>query len=132
MPKFEGYETFKGYPTTLEDGRMKELTFRVCGWVGMASHNSVYSRDCKRGQSTYRFSANKTIRYQRETQLTEDYVSSIKADYPAYAKGQWNKPAGYDIPLNSQSVLEVGREDANIEFQRAGNCTYLELMVIFF
>ena len=49
--------------------------------------------------------------------LEEDYVRAVKGDYAGLRERARQKPAGYDIPLNPQSVLEVTKEEFTSEFQ---------------
>ena len=122
VPQFEGVEAFKGlsYHTGRWPHEGVDFSGLRVGVIGTGSSaiQSIPEIAKEASQLTvFQRTANYTIPA-RNSELTEDYVSSIKADYPGLRERARNKPAGYDIPLNSQSVLEVSREDANIEFQR--------------
>ena len=121
-PKFEGTETFNGL--SYHTGRWPHggvdfsgLRVGVIG-TGSSAIQSIPEIAKKANQLTvFQRTANYTIPA-RNSELSEEYVASIKADYPGLRERARNKPAGYDIPLNPQSVLEVDIEDANNEFQR--------------
>ena len=121
-PKFEGTETFNGL--SYHTGRWPHggvdfsgLRVGVIG-TGSSAIQSIPEIAKKANQLTvFQRTANYTIPA-RNSELSEEYVASIKADYPGLRKRARNKPAGYDIPLNPQSVLEVDIKDANNEFQR--------------
>ena len=69
VPQFEGFEAFKGYPTTRADGRMKErLSGLRVGVIGRAPQQfSPFQRLQKRLVNLPFFSERQTILYQRET-----------------------------------------------------------------
>ena len=121
-PKFEGTETFNGL--SYHTGRWPHggvdfsgLRVGVIG-TGSSAIQSIPEIAKKANQLTvFQRTANYTIPA-RNSELSEEYVASIKADYPGLRERARNKPAGYDIPLNPQSVLEVDIKDANNEFQR--------------
>ena len=121
-PKLEGTETFNGL--SYHTGRWPHggvdfsgLRVGVIG-TGSSAIQSIPEIAKKANQLTvFQRTANYTIPA-RNSELSEEYVASIKADYPGLRERARNKPAGYDIPLNPQSVLEVDIEDANNEFQR--------------
>ena len=121
-PKFEGTETFNGL--SYHTGRWPHggvdfsgLRVGVIG-TGSSAIQSIPEIAKKANQLTvFQRTANYTIPA-RNSELSEEYVVSIKADYPGLRERARNKPAGYDIPLNPQSVLEVDIKDANNEFQR--------------
>ena len=121
-PKLEGTETFNGL--SYHTGRWPHggvdfsgLRVGVIG-TGSSAIQSIPEIAKKANQLTvFQRTANYTIPA-RNSELSEEYVASIKADYPGLRERARNKPAGYDIPLNPQSVLEVNIEDANNEFQR--------------
>ena len=121
-PKFEGTDTFNGlsYHTgRWPHGGVDFLGLRV-GVIGTGSSaiQSIPEIAKQANQLTvFQRTANYTIPA-RNSELSEEYVASIKADYPGLRERARNKPAGYDIPLNPQSVLEVDIKDANNEFQR--------------
>ena len=121
-PKLEGTETFNGL--SYHTGRwphggvdFSSLRVGVIG-TGSSAIQSIPEIAKKANQLTvFQRTANYTIPA-RNSELSEEYVASIKADYPGLRERARNKPAGYDIPLNPQSVLEVDIKDANNEFQR--------------
>ena len=121
-PKLEGTETFNGL--SYHTGRWPHggvdfsgLRVGVIG-TGSSAIQSIPEIAKKANQLTvFQRTANYTIPA-RNSELSEEYVASIKADYPGLRERARNKPAGYDIPLNPQSVLEVDIKDANNEFQR--------------
>ncbi len=121
-PKFEGTETFNGL--SYHTGRWPHggvdfsgLRVGVIG-TGSSAIQSIPEIAKKANQLTvFQRTANYTIPA-RNSELSEEYVVSIKADYPGLRERARNKPAGYDIPLNPQSLLEVDIKDANNEFQR--------------
>ena len=121
-PKLEGTETFNGL--SYHTGRWPHggvdfsgLRVGVIG-TGSSAIQSIPEIAKKANQLTvFQRTANYTIPA-RNSELSEEYVVSIKADYPGLRERARNKPAGYDIPLNPQSVLEVDIKDANNEFQR--------------
>ena len=121
-PKLEGTETFNGL--SYHTGRWPHggvdfsgLRVGVIG-TGSSAIQSIPEIAKKANHLTvFQRTANYTIPA-RNSELSEEYVASIKADYPGLRERARNKPAGYDIPLNPQSVLEVDIKDANNEFQR--------------
>ena len=121
LPKFEGIEDFSG--ATYHTGQWPHegvdfsgLRVGVIG-TGSSAIQSIPEIAKQAKQLTvFQRTANYTIPA-RNAKLTEDYVRAVKDDYTGLRERARQKPAGYDIPLNPQSVLEVTEEEFKSEFQ---------------
>lgn len=121
LPSFEGIDSFVGptYHTgewPHEEVNFKGLRVGVIG-TGSSAIQSIPEIAKQAKQLTvFQRTANYTIPA-KNAKLTPDYVKSIKQDYAGLRDRARKKPAGYDIPLNSQSVLEVSQDESTSEFK---------------
>ncbi len=121
LPKFEGIEDFSGaaYHTGQWPHKGVDFSGLRVGVIGTGS-SAIQSipEIAKQAKhlTVFQRTANYTIPA-RNAKLTEDYVRAVKDDYTGLRERARQKPAGYDIPLNPQSVLEVTEEEFKSEFQ---------------
>ena len=121
LPKFEGIEDFSG--ATYHTGQWPHegvdfsgLRVGVIGTGSSAIQSIPEIAKQAKHLTVFQRTANYTIPA-RNAKLTEDYVRAVKDDYTGLRERARQKPAGYDIPLNPQSVLEVTEEEFKSEFQ---------------
>ena len=121
LPKFEGIEDFSG--ATYHTGQWPHegvdfsgLRVGVIGTGSSAIQSIPEIAKQAKHLTVFQRTANYTIPA-RNAKLTEDYVRAVKDDYTGLRERAGQKPAGYDIPLNPQSVLEVTEEEFKSEFQ---------------
>ena len=121
LPKFEGVEDFSG--ATYHTGQWPHegvdfsgLRVGVIGTGSSAIQSIPEIAKQAKHLTVFQRTANYTIPA-RNAKLTEDYVRAVKDDYTGLRERARQKPAGYDIPLNPQSVLEVTEEEFKSEFQ---------------
>jgi cyclohexanone monooxygenase len=121
LPKFEGVEDFSG--ETYHTGQWPHegvdfsgLRVGVIGTGSSAIQSIPEIAKQAKHLTVFQRTANYTIPA-RNAKLTEDYVRAVKDDYTGLRERARQKPAGYDIPLNPQSVLEVTEEEFKSEFQ---------------
>ena len=121
LPKFEGIEDFSG--ATYHTGQWPHegvdfsgLRVGVIGTGSSAIQSIPEIAKQAKDLTVFQRTANYTIPA-RNAKLTEDYVRAVKDDYTGLRERARQKPAGYDIPLNPQSVLEVTEEEFKSEFQ---------------
>jgi cyclohexanone monooxygenase len=121
LPKFEGVEDFSG--ATYHTGQWPHegvdfsgLRVGVIGTGSSAIQSIPEIAKQAKHLTVFQRTANYTIPA-RNAKLTEDYVRAVKDDYTGLRERARQKPAGYDIPLNPQSVLEVTEEEFKLEFQ---------------
>ena len=121
LPKFEGIEDFSG--ATYHTGQWPHegvdfsgLRVGVIGTGSSAIQSIPEIAKQAKHLTVFQRTANYTIPA-RNAKLTEDYVRAVKDDYTGLRERARQKPAGYDIPLNPQSVLEVTEEEFKLEFQ---------------
>ena len=121
QPRFDGIDDFLG--TTYHTGQwphegvdFTDLRVGVVGTGSSAIQSIPEIAKQAKHLTVFQRTANYTIPA-RNAKLSEDYVRSIKDDYAGLRERARQKPAGYDIPLNSQSVLEVSKEEFKSEFQ---------------
>ena len=121
LPKFEGIEDFSGatYHTGQWPHEGVDFSGLRVGVIGTGS-SAIQSIPEIAKQATHLTVFQRTANYTipaRNAKLTEDYVRAVKDDYTGLRERARQKPAGYDIPLNPQSVLEVTEEEFKSEFQ---------------
>ena len=121
LPKFEGIEDFSGatYHTGQWPHEGVDFSGLRVGVIGTGS-SAIQSIPEIAKQATHLTVFQRTANYTipaRNAKLTEDYVRAVKDDYTGLRERARQKPAGYDIPLNPQSVLEVTEEEFKLEFQ---------------
>ncbi len=124
-PKFNGIETYEG--KTYHTGRWPhdgvDFSGLRVGVIGTGSSAiQAIPEIAKQAQTltVFQRTANYTIPAQNRT-LSADYVEAIKADYPNMRRRAASKPAGYDMPLNPSSVLDVEPETYRVEYQARWN-----------
>ena len=120
-PKFKGLDDFKGpiYHTGNWPRDGVDFTGLRVGVIGTGS-SAIQSIPMIAKQAKHLTVFQRTANYTipaRNATLAEDYVKAIKADYPGLRERARKKPAGYDIPLNPGSVLEVPEQEYRAEFQ---------------
>ena len=121
LPKFEGIEDFSGatYHTGQWPHEGVDFSGLRVGVIGTGS-SAIQSIPEIAKQATHLTVFQRTANYTipaRNAKLTEDYVRAVKDDYTGLRERARQKPAGYDIPLNPQSVLEVTEDEFKSEFQ---------------
>ena len=121
LPKFEGVEDFSGatYHTGQWPHEGVDFSGLRVGVIGTGS-SAIQSIPEIAKQANHLTVFQRTANYTipaRNAKLTEDYVRAVKDDYTGLRERARQKPAGYDIPLNPQSVLEVTEEEFKSEFQ---------------
>ncbi len=121
LPKFSGLERYRG--ATYHTGRWPHDTIDFSGMnVGIIGTGSSAIQSipeiAKQAKhlTVFQRTANYTIPA-RNAPLSEEYVKMIKADYQGLRNRARGKPAGYDIPLNPESVLDVSEENFKAEYK---------------
>jgi cation diffusion facilitator CzcD-associated flavoprotein CzcO len=121
LPRFEGMDDFSGasyhtgqWPHQGVD--FSDLRVGVIGTGSSAIQSIPEIAKQAKHLTVFQRTANYTIPA-RNAKLEEDYVRAVKDDYAGLRERARQKPAGYDIPLNPQSVLEVTKEEFTSEFQ---------------
>ncbi|MBH68197.1 MAG: cyclohexanone monooxygenase [Rhodospirillaceae bacterium] len=122
LPKFKGLDNYKGisYHTGHWPHEGVDFSGLKVGIIGTGS-SAIQSipEIAKQAEhlTVFQRTANYTIPA-RNTELSDEYVAAVKADYASLRERAKNKPAGYDIPLNPQSVLDTSPQESRAEFQQ--------------
>jgi cation diffusion facilitator CzcD-associated flavoprotein CzcO len=131
-PKFKGLESFKG--ATYHTGQWPRegvdfsgLRVGVIGTGSSAIQSIPEIAKQAKHLTVFQRTANYTIPA-RNAKLAEDYVQSIKSDYPGLRDRAKKMPSGYFFPFNAGSVLEVTEEEYRREYRtrwEKGGTAYL-------
>ena len=120
-PDFEGIQSFGG--ETYHTGRwphegvdFTNLRVGVIGTGSSAIQSIPEIAKQARTLTVFQRTANYSIPA-HNARLSAEYIRKIKEDYPNLRKRARSKPAGYDMHLNPEPVLEASREEYHAEYE---------------
>ena len=131
-PKFKGLDSFKGpvYHTGNWPHEGVDFTGQRVGVIGTGS-SAIQSIPEIANQAKHLTVFQRTANYTipaRNAKLVEEYVGTIKADYPGLRDRAKKMPSGYFFPFNAGSVLEVPEDEYRAEYRtrwEKGGTAYL-------